>query len=217
MKKHIVCFGDSNTHGYCCDPGDSADGGDRFNEEERYTCLLQKLLGDRYLVLEEGRSGRTSVFDDPLSEGLSGVSIITPILKTHEPVDLLIIMLGTNDSKERFGCNAGCIAEAMCRLFRKAMDTDCWGTGGPRILYVCPPPIKPVMEQGIFADHMGKGCVEKTRELASKIKPMCAEMQVGFLDAKDCEFNDIDGMHLTRKGHAQLADLLAGEIRRILK
>ena len=41
MKRHIVCFGDSNTHGYCFDPADCADGGNRFNEEERWTCLLQ--------------------------------------------------------------------------------------------------------------------------------------------------------------------------------
>ena len=54
MKKHIVCFGDSNTHGYCGDPADTADGGDRFNEDERYTCLLQKKLGPEYLVIEEG-------------------------------------------------------------------------------------------------------------------------------------------------------------------
>ena len=52
MKKHIVCFGDSNTHGYCADPADCADGGDRFNEEERWTCLLQKALGEDYLVIE---------------------------------------------------------------------------------------------------------------------------------------------------------------------
>lgn len=59
MKKHIVCFGDSNTHGYCADPNDSADRTDRFNEDERWTCLLQKALGEEYLVLEEGLSGRT--------------------------------------------------------------------------------------------------------------------------------------------------------------
>jgi len=212
MKKHIICFGDSNTHGFCADPEDCADGGDRFNEEERYPCLLQKALGDRYLVIEEGLSGRTSVFEDPLSEGLSGVSVITPILKTHEPVDLLIIMLGTNDTKERFSCNAGCIAEAMGRLFKKARDTECWGKGGPKILYVCPPPILPVMETGIFAEHMGKGCVEKSRELASKMQSLCAQMNVEFLDAAGCEFNSIDGMHLTARGHRQLASLLAGKI-----
>ena len=45
MKKHIVCFGDSNTHGYCADPNDTAGHTDRFNEDERWTCLLQKTLG----------------------------------------------------------------------------------------------------------------------------------------------------------------------------
>ena len=76
MKKHIVCFGDSNTHGYCADPSDCADGGDRFNEDERWTCLLQKALGQDYLVIEEGLSGRTTVFPDPLQESMSGLDAI---------------------------------------------------------------------------------------------------------------------------------------------
>ena len=99
MKKHIVCFGDSNTHGYCADPNDTADRTDRFNEDERWTCLLQKALGEEYLVLEEGLSGRTTVFSDPLHECMSGLDVIYSTLMSHEPVDLLIIMLGTNDSK----------------------------------------------------------------------------------------------------------------------
>ena len=74
MKKHILCFGDSNTHGYCADPRDCADGGVRFNENERWTCLLGKILGDEYLVIEEGLGGRTTVFDDPYTEGLSGLT-----------------------------------------------------------------------------------------------------------------------------------------------
>nr|MCR5842548.1 lipolytic enzyme, G-D-S-L [Oscillospiraceae bacterium] len=119
MKKHIVCFGDSNTHGYCADPRDCADGGDRFNEDERWTCLLQRALGSEYHVLEEGLGGRTSVFVDPLHESMDGISCIYPILMSHEPVDLLIIMLGTNDTKERFGANAPAIAIGMERLLLK--------------------------------------------------------------------------------------------------
>ena len=46
MKTHILCLGDSNTHGYCADPNDCADHGIRFNEDERWTCRLQKTLGD---------------------------------------------------------------------------------------------------------------------------------------------------------------------------
>ena len=121
MKKHIICLGDSNTHGYCADPKDTADGGIRFNENERWTRRLQALLGEEYLVVEEGLSGRTTCFDDPIHEGLSALDYITPCLKSHEFVDLLVIMLGTNDTKERFASNAACIAIGMGRLVKKAL------------------------------------------------------------------------------------------------
>ena len=75
MKKHILCLGDSNTHGYCADPNDCADHGIRFNEDERWTCRLQKALGEEYLVTEEGLSGRTTVFVDPLHESMDALSV----------------------------------------------------------------------------------------------------------------------------------------------
>ena len=146
MKQHILCVGDSNTHGYCADPTDCADGGIRFNEEERWTCLLQKALGEDYLVTEEGLSGRTTVFQDPLHESMDALSVIYPLLKSHEVVDLLIIMLGTNDTKDRFNANAACIGLGMERLVRKAMSVDCWGSHGPNVLIVAPPPIQPEMK-----------------------------------------------------------------------
>ena len=116
MKKHIVCLGDSNTHGYCADPVDTEDHGIRFTENERWTCLLQKGLGEEYLISEEGLSGRTTVFQDPLHESMDALSVAYPILKSHEFVDLLIIMLGTNDTKERFSVGAPGIAAGMDRL-----------------------------------------------------------------------------------------------------
>lgn len=129
MKKHIVCFGDSNTHGYCADPNDTADRTDRFNEDERWTCLLQKALGEEYLVLEEGLSGRTTVFSDPLHECMSGLDVIYSTLMSHEPVDLLIIMLGTNDTKERFNASPACIGIGMERLALKAETVAAWRAG----------------------------------------------------------------------------------------
>ena len=102
MKTHILCLGDSNTHGYCADPKDNADGGIRFNEDERWTCRLQTALGSQYLVTEEGLSGRTTVFVDPIHESMDALSVAYALLKSHEVIDLLIIMLGTNDVKEEF-------------------------------------------------------------------------------------------------------------------
>ena len=209
MRRHIVCFGDSNTHGYCADPTDCADGGDRFNEEERWTRLLQHALGEDYLVVEEGLNGRTTVFQDPLGEGLAGIDYIVPCLKSHGPVDLLVIMLGTNDAKERFGASATCIALGLERLARKAMGVDCWAGGRPRLLLVAPPAIGPEMEGTQVGGCMGRGCVEKSQGLAAAYAETAALLGVGFLDAGACEFNPVDHMHLTRRGHAQLARRLA--------
>ena len=138
MKTHILCLGDSNTHGYCADPKDNADGGIRFNEDERWTCRLQTALGDRYLVTEEGLSGRTTVFVDPIHESMDALSVAYPLLKSHEVIDLLIIMLGTNDVKERFNANAACIGAGMERLIQKCKTVDCWGGKEPNILVVAP-------------------------------------------------------------------------------
>ena len=213
MKKHIICLGDSNTHGYCADPGDCADHGIRFNESERWTRLLQNALGEEYLVIEEGLSGRTTVFPDPLHESMDALSVAYPILKSHEPVDLLIIMLGTNDTKDRLGMNAACIGLGMERLVRKCMSVDCWGSHGPNVLIVAPPPIGDELKDPCMGEH----CAEKSRELAFYYQQRADLLGCHFLDANGCEFNQIDYMHLTRRGHAQLAEKLAELVPAIVK
>ena len=217
MKKHIVCIGGSNTHGYCAEPSDCADGGIRFNEEERWTCLLQKGLGVGYLVTEEGHSGRTTVFADPLHENMDVFSYVSALLKSHEYIDLLIIMLGTNDSKERFNASAASIAGGMERLCRKAMGTDCWAPGTkPNLLIISPPPVGKGVETSVVADEMGVGSVEKTEKLAIYYRQKADLLGIHFLDAAGCEFNQVDFMHLTQKGHRQLADLILEKLTHIL-
>ncbi len=217
MKKHIICFGDSNTHGYCASPADCADGGIRFNESERWPKLLQNVLGEEYLIIEEGLSGRTTCFDDPIHEGLNALNYIYPCLKSHEAVDLLIIMLGTNDTKDRFYASAACIGIGMARLVKKAMATECWGDKKPNILVVAPPPIGEGMLSSPVSATMGSLCVGKSRELAHYYHEQCDLIGCHFMDANGCEFNQIDYMHLTRKGHAQLAEKLAAIIPELVK
>ena len=210
MKKHIVCLGDSNTHGSCPDITESADRMLRFNEDERWTCLLQKALGDDYLVLEEGLSGRTMTCPDPLTEGIPAIEVIYPILMSHEPVDLLIIMLGTNDTKDRFGLNPPCIAKCLERLLNKAKSVPCWGGKAPNILVVCPPHIQPEMVNSPVGDIMGVHCVEKSTQLAKYMEPIATGMGFAFLDAEGIAgLNKLDHMHLSRAGHANLAARIA--------
>ena len=201
-----------HTHGYCADPADCADHGIRFNEDERWTCRLQTALGSDYLVTEEGLSGRTTVFVDPIHESMDALSVAYSLLKSHEVIDLLIIMLGTNDVKERFNANAACIGAGMERLILKAKSVDCWGTKAPNILVVAPPRIG----DGFHDAVMGEGCVEKSKGVAEQFRIVAERQNVHFLNAVDCEFNQVDFMHLTRKGHAQLAALLAKEVPTLL-
>lgn len=209
MKKHIVCFGDSNTHGYCADPLDTESGSDRFTENERWTCLLQKALGEEYLVIEEGLSGRTTVFDDPLTEKLSGLDSIYSCLMSHERVDLLIIMLGTNDCKERLGASAPVIAAGLNRLITKAETVPAWKNDRPNILVISPP----WMREGFSDENMGLCCVDKSPLLARYFAPVAKAHGCAFLDAEGiAEFNTRDYTHLTKAGHRHLADKLAGII-----
>lgn len=214
MKKHIVCLGDSNTHGYCADPNDCADHGNRFNEQERWPCVLQQLLGNDYHILEEGLSGRTTVFPDPLHESMPALDVAYPILMSHEPVDLLIIMLGTNDTKDRLGMNAACIALGMNRLIEKCKSVPCWGDHAPNLLIICPPHIGEELRDPC----MGDTCAEKSRELHKYLEPVAKNQGCAYFDAEGiAEFNKIDYMHLTRKGHRQLAEKIAGLIPELIK
>ena len=124
--------------------------------------------------------------------------------------------MGTNDTKERLGVNASCIGIGMERLVRKARSVDCWGERAPNILIVCPPPILPVMEHSECGLPMGKGCIEKSLELPKFYRKAADLTGAHFLDAAGCEFNGIDGMHLTLQGHRQLADRLLAMVPGLL-
>ena len=213
MKKHILCIGDSNTHGLCTDPSESADHGSRYNEEERWTCLLQKALGEEYLVIEEGLSGRTCVYDDPDMDSVNLLPVLHALLNSHEPLDLLILMLGTNDAKTRFGADAKQITKGMQILVEEAKSVPCWGKGGPKILIVAPVPI----EEGVTYPEFSPDCVETTKALAREYAFLAVAEQVNFLDAGGCELTKADHVHLTAKGHRQLAERMETAVREILE
>ena len=116
MKKRILCFGDSNTWGY------AATGG-RFEEDVRWPTRLGTLLGDGYAVIEEGFNGRTCVYDDPIEGGYkSGLAYLPPCVMTHTPLDLVVIMLGTNDCKKRFQMTPFTIGGGVTALIKAVRD-----------------------------------------------------------------------------------------------
>ena len=212
MKKHILCIGDSNTHGLCTDPSESADHGSRYNEEERWTCLLQKALGEEYLVIEEGLSGRTCVYDDPDMDSVNLLPILHALLNSHEPLDLVILMLGTNDSKVKFNTDAKKITKGMQILVEEAKSVPCWGKNGPKILIVAPVPI----EEGVIYPDFNEKSVETTKTLAREYAFLAVAERADFLDAGGCELTSVDHVHLTKRGHRQLAERMEAAVREIM-
>lgn len=212
MERIIVCFGDSNTWGY------DAENLKRFPKNERWTGILAKLLGNKFEVVEEGLSGRTSVVDDPLFEGLNGFNYIGPCLMSHSPIELVIIMLGTNDTKERFNLTSHNIAQGIARITEKARTIKAGVDGGfPKVMVIAPPPIGKGYLGTDIAKSMGKDCDEKSRELEIHLKELLKLQDVELIETSGIiSMNNIDYMHLDRKGHLHLANLVFSRIERSL-
>lgn len=186
---------------------------------ERWTKLLQKNLGDDYYIIEEGLSGRTTSFEDPVFEGLCGLNVIYPCMMSHEPLDLVIIMLGTNDTKDRFNANSFIIGKGLERLAQKTIDTYAAWRGAPNVLLIAPPPIHPDYAKTAIAGEMGDKCVERSRGLAKEFKDVADRLHCHFLDAGSIpgiEMYPYDWMHLSLESHKLLADELTKVMKEIL-
>ena len=127
--KTILCYGDSNTWG--CIPLTGAQPPRRYGPAQRWPGVLRRELGDGFGIVEEGLNGRTTVWDDPLEPYRSGKELLVPCLLTHQPIDLVIVMLGTNDLKGRFAVGARDIAAGAGLLLDIVRASDCGPGASP--------------------------------------------------------------------------------------
>lgn len=202
--KNILCFGDSNTWGYV--PGT----GNRYPKQIRWTGLLQNLLGDSFFIIEEGLNGRTTVLDDPTRIAKNGMTYLRPCLDSQAPIDLVVMMLGTNDCKHRFGLSAFDISEGVAMLVSIILQSGSGINGkAPQILLISPPLIAAATSKA----DLFSGAEEKSRQLAFHVQQVATNTASHFLDAaKHCSVSPIDGIHLDEAGHLALAQAIAGKI-----
>lgn len=207
--KTVVCYGDSNTYGY-----DPATGG-RYDEKTRWPCVLRCLLGDDYLVVEEGCNGRTTVFDDPKDDWKIGLDYIKGIVCSHRPVDILVIMLGSNDMKICYGASCEDIAEGMKAVVKAAVDTLVYKQKyAPEVIIVSPPEITSDVLNGPFSGSFNEACCEKSRNLAAHYEALAKELGVSFLNAAEyIRPSKEDGLHLTADAHRGLAEAVCSAIK----
>ena len=208
----IVCYGDSNTWGAVPQPYRGAGG--RFARADRWLGVLRASLHG-FEVIEEGLNGRTTCRDDPV-EGShkNGARFLQVVLETHAPLDLLIIMLGTNDLKARLTMQAGDIADGAGLLVDIARRSTAGPDGvAPAVLLVCPAPLA----EPTWLAEMFEGGVTKSRKLAGEMMRVAGERKIHFLDAgKVISSSKEDGIHLDRDAHTKLGTALADLVPRII-
>lgn len=180
---------------------------------QRWTSIVAEKLGAGYRIIPEGLNGRTTVFEDPVEAGRNGLDYLHPCLVTHHPVDAVVFMLGTNDTKHRFGLFAVDIALGMKRLVKTVLAGG-YGPEGkpPKIGIIAPPVVNEWIMDGPFL-----GSHEISIKLAREYQLVAREFGCAFLDTGEHIFCSMpDGIHIDSPSHALLGAMVAEWIGREL-
>jgi lysophospholipase L1-like esterase len=217
----ILCFGDSNTWGF--DPRTE----ERNLYDDRWPSVLQKELGSAVRVIPEGLNGRTITSDDSLHPHRNGLAALPMLLQTHKPLDLVVIMLGTNDCKQRFALSPRDMAEGIRRLIQTIRGAECGrapmpeGDTGPLAPIAAPPPCLVVAPPHILGEttfgEIFAGGREKSLRMAAEYRRVCDEERVEFLDGAElARCSPDDGIHLDAENQRALGKGIAERVREML-
>lgn len=211
MTKTVLCYGDSLTWGY--DPVSLR----RHAYEDRWPSVLQAALGGAAHVIPEGLNGRTSAFDDHLADcDRNGARVLPTILQTHAPLDLVIIMLGTNDMKSVVAGSAFAACQGISRLVR-LIRNHAWPFefDGPDILIIAPPAICATGNVPFAASFPGG--IEESAKLATLYRDLADELGCGFFDGNSvAKTTPVDGIHLDAENTRALGRGLESTVRMML-
>lgn len=210
----VLCYGDSNTW------GQKPDKTGRYPANVRWTGVLQDLLGHQYYVIEEGLSSRTTDLDYDDKPGRNGKTYFAPCLASHTPLDIVTIMLGTNDLKLEFNRSAADIAQALGSLVDDVFtNAKTKSSHRPKVILISP------IEVDSNAVHFAKWYTsyynatsgDKSKQLAGEIKQVADQKGVFFLDAATVAQAGEDGIHFSEESERPLAELVASMIGSITK
>lgn len=205
----VLCYGDSNTYGYVPETGM------RYPRDVRYPGRLQMLLGDDYTVIEEGCNGRTTIHDDPIDGWKNGLDYLKPCLNSHKPVDIVIMMLGSNDLKDTFHMSAKDIAEGAGVLVKVIKEFTAEKQGFiPKIILVSPPEIGEGIKSSPFYGAFYEDAIERSRQFPEHYRAVAEDLGCIFFNAAEyIRPSEYDSLHLTPEGHRILAEKLYGLIK----
>ncbi len=202
----VLCFGDSNVWGR------SGKSIERYPLNIRWTGILQEKLGNSYEVIEEGLRSRLTDFDDddPQFPGRNGLAYLRPCLESHNPLDIVILWLGTNNFKTRFNQNAPMVAQSIGRIVGvvKSVAHTPQHTA-PQVILISPP----IVREEYLPSSQFAGAREKIKHLGKYVEDVAKRLGCDFIDmAQHVQPGDADGVHLEPDQHHIVADLLRKKI-----
>lgn len=202
--KRILCFGDSNTWGLV------AGTKERYGWGIRWTSRLQEALPkDAFQVIEEGLCGRTTVFEDTTRKGRCGAALLPVLLESHHPVDMVILMLGTNDCKTIYKADANRICDGIRVLLKEIRQAsqEC------KILLISPILLGEEVWKAEFDPEFSRESIAVSKALPSAFKRLAGEWEIDYLAASDfAEPSLVDREHLDARGHERLAEAVTAKV-----
>lgn len=214
--RRILCYGDSNTWGHL--PGART----RLPEEKRWTGVVAGLLGENYIVLEDGLNGRTTVFDDPYTEYRNGKKGLGYSVCAQAPIDLLILSLGTNDLKytDAIGSSKG-LDELLRMLSYENAYFDSAGDtvfrDQIRILVISPIFLHPQIDS-LRPESSVRDKYEESTKFSYHFAKVAEARNAYFMDAAMyAQPSIIDCVHMDEQAHARLGVAVAEKIREIFE
>ena len=203
--KRILCFGDSNTWGLI--PGTS----ERFGDNIRWTGIIKNdLAHSGFEIIEEGLCGRTTVFEDPDRIGRAGDKLLPVMPESHSPLDMVVLMLGTNDCKPVYNADAEIIASGIERLIgqiRAVKGHEC------RILLISPIELGDDVWKEQYDPQFSCSSPALSRSLKKAYEKVALKYNTELLAASDfANPSNIDCEHLDEQGHNALARAVKDKI-----
>lgn len=214
-KIEILCYGDSNTWGCIGKWVESDEPSARYDTATRWPAVTQAELGEDYHIIEEGLGGRTTIYPKPGEEWKNGEPYLTPCLFTHRPLDLVVIMLGTNDLQIKQDMTAEELGIGIARLVDIVRSYGKPGRGNvpPKILIIAPIEVRPSVPEGRtgiydkFRRETGRALSLKFPEVYRKV---AEEKGCYFLNAQDYAVpGPADGIHFDAPSHIRLGKAVA--------
>jgi lysophospholipase L1-like esterase len=212
----ILCFGDSITWGFI--PQSITEGFPRMHLRwVRWPGVMQHELGAEYHVIEEGQNGRTTVHDDPINLHRNGRAYLPACLESHKPIDLVVLMLGTNDLKELYNLPPGEIAAGANQLAKMILASEAGPNAKPpKLLLVAPPRVGHMTHLPDIYEKLA-GAQEKSARFPACYEAVAKSLGCAFLNSQEFTVpSTTDGIHLEAAEHLRLGKAMAEAVRKIV-